>query len=106
MLGRELANQAKAEVDRIADREERKAWMEEIVAEREAAQERMERQIKAIVHSIRAERDEKILRRSENVTERQEMPKEGATVASLECVGQKVPKGQWKDRKWINDISD
>jgi hypothetical protein len=38
----------------------------------------------AIVRSIRYERDEKIQRRSENVTERQEIPEEGAAVASLE----------------------
>jgi hypothetical protein len=40
--------------------------------------------MEAIVHSIRSEHDEKIQCRSENVTEWQEIPKEGATVASLE----------------------
>jgi hypothetical protein len=44
-----------------------------------------EEKMEAIVHSIRSERDEKTQDRSENVTERQEIPKEGAAVASLEC---------------------
>jgi fused signal recognition particle receptor len=98
------ANQAKAEVkaeaDRKADKEEVKANQVKAEAERKAhMQEMMEKQIgslaskmdanqermEAIVHSIRYEWDEKIQRRSENVTERQEIPKEGAAVASLEC---------------------
>jgi hypothetical protein len=64
--------------------EERKAWRE-MMAKRKAAQERIERQIEAIAHSIWSEQDGKTQDRSENVMERQEIPKEGAAVASLEC---------------------
>jgi hypothetical protein len=66
-----------------ADREERK-----VDDQAKAAQEMMERQIKAIVHSTQSERDVKIQRRSENITERQEIPKEVAAVARLECEDQ------------------
>jgi hypothetical protein len=45
----------------------------------------IEGKMEAIVHSILSERYEKIQRRSENVTDRQEIPKEGAAVACPEC---------------------
>jgi hypothetical protein len=72
---------------------------EEMKANRKADQQKMERQIsslackmnanqeriEAIVHSIRSEQDGKIQRQIEKIMERQEIPKEGAPVASLEC---------------------
>jgi hypothetical protein len=45
----------------------------------------IEEKMEVIVHSIRSERDEKTQDQSKNVTERQEIPKEGAAVASPEC---------------------
>jgi hypothetical protein len=48
----------------------------------------LEERMEAIVHSTRPEWDEEIPRRSENVTERQEIPKEGATVANVDCKDQ------------------
>jgi hypothetical protein len=94
------ANQAKMDADRIADKNERKAEME-------TNQGKMERQIgslvskmdtnlarmDAIVRSIRYEPEETIQRRSENVTERQEIPEEGAAVASLEQGPKEVESG-------------
>jgi hypothetical protein len=44
----------------------------------------IEGKMEAIVHSTRSGRDEKTQARSEKVTERQEIPKEGAAVANLE----------------------
>jgi hypothetical protein len=88
------ANQAKAEADRKADQAKIEANMQEIVAEMKAdpyahMQEVVAKTVSAIegkiVHSIRSEQDGKIQDRSENVTERQEIPKEGAAVASLKC---------------------
>jgi hypothetical protein len=63
--------------------------------------------MEAIVHCSWSERDGKIQCRSENVLEWQEIPKEGAAVASLECKEQgpkdmesgaerqMVPKRKW-----------
>jgi hypothetical protein len=73
---------------------ERKVEKEEIVAEMKADRDTHVQEIdaktvsaiggkmEAIVHSIR---DGKIQDRSENVMERQEIPKEGAAVASWKC---------------------
>jgi hypothetical protein len=90
-----LAGQEQTKADRNVDKEETKANMQQIVAEmkddRDAhVQEVVAKRVSAIegkmeatVHSIRSERGEKIQRRTENVTERQEIPKEGAAVANL-----------------------
>jgi hypothetical protein len=90
-----LASEMKAygeetRANRKADKEEivaemkadRDAHVQEIVAKRVSA---IEEKIEAIVHSIRSKRDGKIQCRSESVTKRQEIPKEGAAVASWEC---------------------
>jgi hypothetical protein len=95
MLSQMKADQAKAEANREARltlaeanmqqivaelKADRDTHVQEIVAKIDANQERLE----ARVRSIRYEQDEKIRRRSENVTVRQEIPKEGAAVESLE----------------------
>jgi hypothetical protein len=59
----------------------------------------IEGKMEAIVHSTRSERDKKIQRRNKNVTERQEIPKEGAAVASLECEEQ-GPKEMESGAEW------
>jgi hypothetical protein len=93
------AKQAKIEADMKADKEEGKAnvktHMQEIMAEMKADREAHVQEIvvkidaiadkmEAAVQSIRSERDGKIQRRIVNVMEWQEIPKEGAVVASLE----------------------
>jgi hypothetical protein len=47
-----------------------------------------EEKMQAIVHPSWSERDEKVPHRSENVTEQQEIPKEGAAVANVDCKDQ------------------
>jgi hypothetical protein len=91
------ADQAKVEADKEETRANRKVDKEKIVAEMKADRDAhvqkivaktvsaIEGKMEAIVHSIRSERDGKIRRRIENVMERQEICKEGAAVASLEC---------------------
>jgi hypothetical protein len=73
-----IANQAKAEAERKADKEETKA-------NRKADQEKMERQISSLASKMDAnqERMEAIVHSIRS--ERQEILKEGAAVASLEC---------------------
>jgi hypothetical protein len=92
-------NQAKAEAERKADRkmmEENQAKAEAKAAAnladmKESLKEAMrvavsaiEGKMEAIVHSTRPERDEEIPRWSENITERQEIPKEGAAVGNMD----------------------
>jgi polyhydroxyalkanoate synthesis regulator phasin len=85
-------NQAKAEVKMerqigslASDMKANQARMEESLKEAmRLTVSAIEEWMEAIVHSTRSERDEKIQRRIENVTERQEIPKEGAAVARLE----------------------
>jgi hypothetical protein len=107
------ANREQGKADRIADREEMKANQAKAEAERKTDQAQMVANMKsnqeeimerhfgslaskldAIVRSIRYEQDEKIQRQSENVTERQEIPMEGATVASLECQDSSPKEGE------------
>jgi hypothetical protein len=100
VLSQMKADQAKAEANRKADQAQMVSNMKTIQERMEASQERMENRLKeamrvtvsamnermdAIVHSSRSERDEKTESRSESVPERQEIPKEGAALASLEC---------------------
>jgi di/tripeptidase len=88
---REMMDDMKAE--RKVDKEEivveikaNQAWVEESLrGEIKLTVSAIKGKMEAIVHSIRSGQDGKIQRRSENVTERQEIPKEGAAVASLEC---------------------
>jgi hypothetical protein len=56
--------------------------------------------MEAIVHSTRSERDEKI-RRTENVTERRKIRKEGAAVARLECEGARSQR-EWNPERNVN----
>jgi hypothetical protein len=99
------ANQAKAEANMQRIVTELKAdWdthMQEVVAKTVSA---IEEKLEAIVHSSRSERDEKIQRRSENVTERQEIPKEGAAVASLEC--QESSPKEWESEAERREFSE
>jgi hypothetical protein len=85
-------NQAEMKADRDTQMQE---MMAEMGVKMNANQERME----AIVHSIRSERDGKIQHRVENVMERQEIPKEGAAVASLECNGLKKLESRGERRE-------
>jgi hypothetical protein len=71
------SNQANAEANQARMEESLKEEMRLTVSA-------IEKKMEAIVHSIRSERDERTQDWSENVTERQKIPKEGATVASLE----------------------
>jgi hypothetical protein len=52
----------------------------------------IEGKTQAIVHSTRSEWDKEIQCRNESVTERQEIPKEGAALARRECEECKGPK--------------
>jgi DNA anti-recombination protein RmuC len=94
------ANQAKVETDRKADQkrmEENQAKAEANLADmKESLKEAMtvavsaiEEKMEATVHSTRSERDEKVPGRSENVTELQEIPKEWAAVANVDCKDQR-----------------
>jgi hypothetical protein len=71
-------NQAKAEANLVDMKESLKETMRVAVSV-------IEGKMEVIVHSTRFEWDKKIQRRNENVTERQEIPKEGVAVARLEC---------------------
>jgi hypothetical protein len=89
LLATQEKTQANMKADRKADNEimaEMKAdWdvhVQEIVAKTVSA---IEGKMEAIVHSSQSERDEKTQHWRENVTERKEIPKKGAAVASLEC---------------------
>jgi hypothetical protein len=89
MLSQMGANQAKGEAERKADREmiadmgakidTNQVQLEESLKEAmRVAVSAIEGKMEAIVHSTRSERDKKIQHWNENVTERQEIPKEGA----------------------------
>jgi hypothetical protein len=79
------ANQEEMKADREETKANRARMEESLKEEMRLAVSAIEGKMEAIVHSIRSERDGKIQRRIENVTERQDIPKEGAAVASLEC---------------------
>jgi hypothetical protein len=97
------ATQAKVEAERKADREETKAnqarMEESLKGEMRLTVSAIEEKMEATAHSIRSEQDGKIQRRIENVMERQEIPKEGATVVSLECNGPKDRESEAEHRE-------